>query len=75
MYSSGFAIFIHVIRSIFGMTTLKKHRIPPNKYIYLHHSSSWQLLTVMQKFALEQNSRVQESRYFVCVFHQVGKST
>ncbi len=33
----------------------------------------WQLLTVTQKFALEQNFRVQASRYFVCTFHKVDK--
>ena len=53
----------------------KKHRVPPYRYIYLHHSSSWQLLTVTQKLDLEQNFHVQASRYFVCTFHQVTKST
>ena len=53
----------------------KKHHVPPNIYIYLHRSSSWQLLTVAQKFALEQNVRAQASKYFVCTFHQVDKST
>ena len=53
----------------------KKHRIPPNRHIHLHRSSSWQLLTVTQKLALEQNFRVQASRYFVCMFHQVDKIT
>ena len=43
----------------------KTHHFPPNRYIYLHHSNSWQLLTVMQIFALEQNFCVQASRYFV----------
>ena len=29
----------------------------------LHHSSSWQLVTLPEKFALEQNFRTQASRY------------
>ena len=33
----------------------KKHRVPPNRYIYLHHSTSCPLLRVTQKFALDQN--------------------
>ncbi len=45
------------------------------KNIYLHHSNSWQLLTVTQKFALVQNFCAQASKYFVCTFHQVDRST
>ena len=30
----------------------KKYRFPPNRYIYLHSSSSWQLLTVTQKICI-----------------------
>ncbi len=55
--------------------TLQKRRVPPNRYIYLHRSNSWQLFTVTQKFVLEQNFCVQASRYFVCTFHQIDKST
>ena len=53
----------------------KNHRVPSNRYIYLHRSNSWQLVTPTQKFALEQNIRVQANRYFVCTFQEVDKST
>ncbi len=68
-------IITEICRPLYIATHSKKHRVPPNRYIYLHRSNSWQLLTVTQKFALEQNFCVQASRYFVCTFHQVDKST
>ena len=55
--------------------TPKKHHVPPIRYVYLPRSNSLQLLTVMQKFASEQNFRVQANRYFVCTFYQIDKST
>ncbi len=36
--------------------------------------SSWQLVTVTQQFALD-DFRIHASRYFLCMFHQVDKST
>ncbi len=61
-------IYLYILHS-------KKHRVPPNRSLFLNCSSSWQLLMVTQKFALEQNFHVQASRYFVCMFHQVDIST
>ena len=63
------------LQSLGEHTLEKKHHFPPNRYIYLHRANSWQLLTVMQKFALEQNFHIQASRYFVCTFHQIDKCT
>ncbi len=68
-------MYFHPITKHISIITLKKHCVPPNRYIYLHRSNSWQLLAVTQKIALEQNFRVRASRYFVCMFHQIDKST